>query len=300
MVHERDERRIERRREQGVSIASRHDGAMVLDTTDQLADLPPDIRIWLESAEAPPLTSHESPLRAIERRSWVRNAEREHRHVERFYIVPGLGGVPVPVPAPAPRRGTLLDPDGPLLFTGGCGAVLMHELAGHRAESPLSPLPWPEWIVVRDEPSVAIDDSGLETTPRDLTQNPARSFRRWRAVDNPVPRMWKVDVSVRDGAPAIAIPDMTFVISHIGAGHWDRAGDLVSLLVTSAHMIRDGSEEAVQVPVRVDLPASELVRRLAGGGSTSVAAPAVVCGSHGAEVPVGSESCDLLFADADD
>lgn len=290
--------RIERRRERGVSVAETNSGVVALQTSDQLRDVPGGTRAWLEQTSAPHVAQLPFALRAIERRVWVRRDGIEERYKERFFVVPGLGAVTLPQAPPAPQQGTVLDPTAALVFAGGTAAVLMHEMAGHRAETAAVPLLLPSWLHVTDRPPRHFDDCGLAATARDLTSSAASSFRRWRAIDAPLPRMWDVYVEASATAPS-AEPRTCFVIRAIAAGHWNATTEEVSMIVTDAQLLRNGTTEPVQVPTRLTLRASAVTARVTGAAGAVVRAPSVVCGSHGSEIIAGSAACDLFLGEGD-
>lgn len=291
--------RLERRREHGVSHAAVLSGVVEYETTDRLTGLPAELRTWLMGAAASPPPRTSFTVRSIERRSWTRTGAIEHRSTERFYIVPGVGAVRSPLPPPAARDGANFDRTAPLRFASATGAVLMHEIAGHRSEHSIARLPWPEWLTIHDRPSQPFDDAGVPAYACDLTRQPPRSLRRWRAIDTPSRRMWDVVVENSGAAPQ---PDRAceFVITAAAAGHWDSARDRVSLFITDAHLLRNGRREDVRLPVRLDFSTQGLMNRLAGATAQVVRGPAVICGAHGSDIPVGSASCDLLFDEGDD
>lgn len=307
-VHERslDDGCSIERLDTGISLV-RTDGSVIdVSCDDRLAPsagLTDHALAWLrDCVDGHQDTALVDGMRSIERRTVVLRDGIEHRTHSRLRVIRGIGIVDDEPSNESPNDpgNAQLDPSLPLLFAAGSAATLMHELAGHRAESSRPPLEWPRWIAITDDPArypwgaSSVDDSGSPLKRTDLTRAPAQSLRRWRAVDLPQPRMTSVVVERVIGSPW-RLPRTHVRIARISAGHYDDRDDSVILRIASAALADGESLITIATPAVVRFDCRTLVARLAGAYGDPVMAPGVICGSHGSEIPVASIACDVLF-----
>jgi hypothetical protein len=190
------------------------------------------------------------------------------------------------------------DPEIPILWTAGTGSILFHESLGHPAEVGASPLRWPDWLRVVDDPSgdglgtMSSDDIGLPVHPADLTAGEIPSaFRREGYRDSPLRRMTSLRVEI--AGTELEPPPDRIEIHHLGGGEWDPVTDRVAIRVTSAIRVRAGRRRPlhpfVWSALRGDVPGS-----LIGAAGPEKAYPGVLCRDEGQRIPVGSASPDIL------
>lgn len=292
------------RREGGVSHVTASRDGLIVSTDDRLdieaGPLTSEVIDWLTCAEAPPLPDGDLPIRSFERRAWIAAKGRESRAIQRMTVVPGVGITDSSAYPPEARTGYRLGGHEPLVFRDGSSATLMHELAGHRSESRAEIAAWPGWLSIVDDPRITPwaacipDDTGSLPRSVDLRSGPPASWRRFRVIDAPQRRMSTVVVSCDRTAPW-SIPDRYIEVSLVGRGAYDPVRDVVSFSIFSGALVEDGVRLPLEQPQSVELSATELLDRIAGARGAPVAAPGVVCGAHGSELPVGSIGCELFL-----
>jgi hypothetical protein len=192
----------------------------------------------------------------------------------------------------------VFDPEVPILWTAGTGSILFHESLGHPAEVGASPLRWPDWLRVVDDPSgeglgaMESDDIGLAVHPADLTAGEIpTAFRREGYRDSPLRRMTSLRVELT--GPEVEPPPDRIEVQHLGGGEWDPVTDRVAIRVTSAIRVRAGRRRTLHpflwIARRGDVPGS-----LMGAVGPTKAYPGVLCRDEGQRIPVGSASPDIL------
>lgn len=295
------------RREGGVSHVTRSRDGLIVSTDDRLPGaihpIARDLVHWLENTEAPAPPVSTGALRCIERRVWILAGGRESRMTQRFFVVPGIGITTPDAQPPRRSSGHLVRGDEPIVFRNGSSATLMHELAGHRSEAAAQPADWPEWLSIVDDPritpwaSCTPDDTGGFPGAADLKSSPPASWRRFRVIDSPQPRMSTVVVSCSSGSPWDP-PPLRVEVDLVGQGSYDATTDRVGFTIFSGSLISREGTVPLQVPQHLEIHATELIGRVAGGRGAPREAPGVICGSHGTELPVGSIGCELLLSGA--
>lgn len=190
------------------------------------------------------------------------------------------------------------DPTVPLLWTGGTGSILFHESLGHPSEVGSTPLRWPEWIRVLDDPSgeglgtMENDDIGLPVQRADLTAGEIpTAFRREGYRDSPLRRMTSLRVELT--GPEVEPPPDRIEIRHLGGGAWDPVSDQVSIRVTSAVRVREGRRRPLH-PFVWNVQRSIVPALLVGATGSPHPYPGVLCRDEGQRIPVGSASPDIL------
>ncbi|MGA7616292.1 MAG: hypothetical protein WBX15_14045, partial [Thermoanaerobaculia bacterium] len=175
-------------------------------------------------------------IRVVTRIRGVVTPERDQRaHVDGSVVVvihaPGQASVTGSPDLLQSRLVTASDPAGPeiehvdpmslpILWIGGSGAVMLHEVVGHPAERGIFTPDLPTWIEVTDSPTggfapAEIDDAGRATSARVLSRGESpSSFRRASFRDVPLIRMSNLSVS-SSGAP-FEIPQRRIEVDRVG------------------------------------------------------------------------------------
>jgi hypothetical protein len=198
----------------------------------------------------------------------------------------------------APRAAFAADHrDFAIVWRGGSGAVLLHEIVGHPSEEGEAGEGWPEWLEVRDEPEIGIvaagtDDVGARAGVRLLTRGEVPSaMRRFSFRDVPSIRMTNL---VAEGRQApFDVPDDRIEVTLVGEGAFDRLADTVRISVVASALVRRGRSDQLQ-PFEIEAPRRLLRDALAGAGGQAVLYPGVICSDGGSRLPVGSSAPDIL------
>jgi hypothetical protein len=312
------------RHEHGHCWNERENDGWRIDATDdlsatiggqRLSDLD---RVWLEERlDGRSLlndTTTASFIRVVRRRAITSRAGEIHRH-EMLLLAAGSSNDVVLIVRPeelleASKRLRQIEAtppelivtqlqEQPWLFTGGSGAVLLHEAVGHAAESGASMERWPGWLLVADDPRTGLgaathDDCGDPIVANDLTagQRPS-ALRRRSFSDVPLHRMSNVQV-VCAGSPT-AIPEKRLEVEIVSGGSYDPLLDMVTLRVAVAFDVNGDRRHRV-APFSITTERTRIRQLLSGHSGTATTYPGVICSSEGASLPVGSLSPDLLFA----
>ena len=177
-----------------------------------------------------------------------------------------------------------------LLWKGGSASVLLHEAAGHAAEHHHDSIVWPDWITVRDEPSI-IDDVGDLAPSVDLLSEAPRSMRRESFVHPALPRM--SHVSVRQQNAPFALPDRHVAIHLLAGGHYEPLTETVTVFVAAADLVHGGRTTPL-TPFSIQESRGNVARSLAGARGEAVRYPGVICSREGQELVVGSGAPEMV------
>jgi hypothetical protein len=184
----------------------------------------------------------------------------------------------------------------PILWKNGSGAVLLHEAIGHPAET-ASFLEWPEWLEVRDDPSLALvsmrlDDTAQATSMRVLSGGETPSaFRRESFRQPPVRRMTNLAVASRRNVEQL--PSQRIEVLLLGGGSYEAATELVRINISAARIVSGSSSRRV-APFQLAETRQSIRRVLNGSVGKPVTYPGVICGDEGQRLPVGAVAPDLL------
>jgi hypothetical protein len=184
----------------------------------------------------------------------------------------------------------------PMLWKNGSGAVLLHEAIGHPAES-ASFLEWPEWLEVRDDPSIALvsmplDDTAQATSIRVLSAGETPSaFRRESFRQPPVRRMTNLTVASRRNVEQL--PPQRIEVLLLGGGSYEATTDLVRINISAARIVSRSSARRV-APFQLAETRQSIRRVLHGSLGKPGTYPGVICGDEGQRLPVGAVAPDLL------
>jgi len=145
---------------------------------------------------------------------------------------------------------------GPIVWSNGSAAVLLHEAFGHASEHDVGPVVWPPWLSI---------DAPL--TPRRET------FR-----DVPLLRMSHLIARQYD-AP-FALSDERIEVQLVAGGSYDPISDIVTVevAVSSAG------------PFTIRRSRSEIAASLAGASGEPIRYPGVICSREGQELYVSSHA----------
>lgn len=190
----------------------------------------------------------------------------------------------------------------PMIWSEGSGALLLHEALGHPVELNASPLSWPDWLHVFDDPiskgigSSILDDCGHEVEQRELTAGEQPSaLRRESFRDVPMRRM--TNLRVAGSSFPVEVPHRYVDIFLAGRGRYDRVTDEVSLRVLIADLVHDSRRTRLH-PFALSIPRKAIPRTILGttGGAGAVDYPGVICSDEGQQLAVGSAAPILLTA----
>lgn len=186
-----------------------------------------------------------------------------------------------------------LEPQGiPMIWKNGSASVLLHEAAGHPAEHGQPPIPWPEWLSVRDEPPFEFDDEGRPVAAVDLLQGRRpTAMRRSSFADVPLPRLSNVVVR-QDRAP-FEIFDRRLEILLIAGGRYDPLSSTVSIFVAAADFVEGGAARAVR-PFVIRESRERIAGAIRGARGETERYPGVICSAEGQEIAVASRAPELL------
>lgn len=180
----------------------------------------------------------------------------------------------------------------PLYWRNGTAAVLLHEAAGHPAEHRQRPVEFPEWLSVRDEPSVAVDDTGATPAAVDVARGECpTTMRRATFADVPLRRLSKVVVT-QTGAP-FAPASRRIEVLLVAGGRYDPLTEVVRVFVSAADVI-DGDSVRRARPFVVEASRDAVARSIRGAVGEPERYPGVVCSREGQEIVVGSYAPTLV------
>jgi len=186
----------------------------------------------------------------------------------------------------------------PIAWTCGSAAVLLHEALGHPSERAASPVKWPKWLEVTDDPAaaaignLAADDCGRPVSRRDLTRGERPSaLRRWSFRDTPITRMSNLRVAA-SGTP-ISLPSHRVEVRLVEHGSWDSLTDEVTLRVSLAELV-DGDDRALLPRFTIRGTRSDLAARIEGWFGDAARYPGVICSDEGQTLPVGSIAVGIV------
>ena len=174
----------------------------------------------------------------------------------------------------------------PMYWRNGTASVLLHEAAGHPAEHGQPPVDWPAWLSVRDEPSVAVDDTGATPSAADLARGEQPTvMRRATFGDVPLRRLSNVVVS-QEGAPFEPASGRIEVLL-VAGGRYDPLTGVVRVFVSAADVI-EGDHVRRARPFVVESSREAVARSIRGAAGEPERYPGVVCSYEGQEIFVGS------------
>jgi hypothetical protein len=180
----------------------------------------------------------------------------------------------------------------PLVWRNGSAAILIHEAAGHAAEHGAPPVPWPDWLTIRDVPRSSSDDAGETPSLANLIRGECpSSLRRASFRDAPLRRMSEVVVE-QHGAP-FDEPEERIDVLLVEGGSYDPLTEMVSLRIAAADLIRKGGSEPM-APFDIIRSRSAIAAAMAGASGAPIRYPGVVCSREGQEVFVGSQAPVML------
>jgi hypothetical protein len=168
--------------------------------------------------------------------------------------------------------------DLPIVWQNGSAAVLLHEAVGHAAEAGAVPAPWPRWLRVRDEPSIALDDCGIPAVASNLLRDPPQSLRRESFRNVPLRRMHNLVARI-DDAP-FERPPLAIDVFLISGGAFDPLSDVVTIDVAVS----------TAGPFSLRMKRDDVARSLAGASGPPLRYPGVICSVEGQRLFVGSHA----------
>jgi len=186
----------------------------------------------------------------------------------------------------------------PMVWNEGSGALLLHEAIGHASELEASPLRWPDWLQVFDDPlgkgigSLIADDCGREIESRELTRGEQPSALR-RESFRDVPMLRMTNLRVEGSGFPMDFPHRHVEIFLGGHGTYDRLTDQITLRILVADLVHDSRRTRLR-PFTLHLARTTLPRAILGASGETIEYPGVICSDEGQRLPVGSSSPTLL------